>query len=168
MSARTVLVIVATILLAMLTITPADAEPLRGGRYRIFLESQPALTLRPVIAAETGARSIADNGADLNQWEPVLITYRPAGPVFQLLNSSTRLCLHPVRLDPLTYSVGQNVCGVADTGLWYVSETGGNHRVSLAADPSLTLYGDTASAAPVALLGRVGDEPRARWVFRRL
>ncbi|MFF0634900.1 hypothetical protein ACFYTS_20595 [Nocardia sp. NPDC004151] len=168
MSARVVLVIVIHLILAAVTITPASAEPLRPGRYRIFLEAQPAYTLRLAVTAPTGAKAIVDDGADLNRWETVLITYKPAGPLYQLLNSSTRLCLHPVKLDPVTYSVGQAVCGVADTGLWYLSETAGNHRVSLASDPSLTLYGDTGSAVPIARLGHVSDEPRARWVFTRL
>ncbi|MGV9668098.1 hypothetical protein ACWDUL_22585 [Nocardia niigatensis] len=170
MSARAVLVIVAHVLAAALAAAPAAAEPLRPGGYRIFLEAEPAYTLRPVVTAAdiAGARGGTDDSADINRWQLVLIGYRPAGPVFQLLNSSTRLCLQPVRLDSLTYSVGQNVCGVADTGLWYVSETNGNRRLSLASDPSQTLYGDTASTSPVALLGRVGDEPRARWIFRHL
>ncbi|MGW5109302.1 hypothetical protein [Nocardia sp. NPDC004123] len=169
MPARAVLVIVAHVLFAAAA-TPAAAAPLRSGGYRIFLEAQPAYTLRPVVTAADIAdvRTSANEGADTNRWEPVLIGYRPAGPVFQLLNSSTRLCLQPVRLDSLTYSVGQNVCGVADTGLWYVSETNGNRRVSLASDPSRTLYGDTTSTTPVALLGAIGDEPRARWIFRHL
>ncbi|WP_040815522.1 hypothetical protein [Nocardia concava] len=165
------LLVVSTVFCVVARVPPAASAPLRGGGYAIFLEAAPTYTLRPTTAAAqvaAGTRAAAGEGAEVNRWEPVLIGYRPAGPVYQLLNSTTRLCLQPVRLDAVSYSVVQDICGIADTGLWYISQAAANHRISLAADPSLTLYGDTDSPVPVALVGRIGDEPRARWIFQHL
>ncbi|MBF6169842.1 RICIN domain-containing protein [Nocardia blacklockiae] len=145
---------------------PAAAAPLQPGTYRIFLEAQPAYALAPpVTASRPVAQAGRDDGADISGWELALIAYRPAGPIFQLRNATTRMCLQPRRIDAVSYSVGQDVCTVDDAGLWFVARTAGNYRISLASDSSLTVYADTAQGT--ALLGRVGDQPHARWILHR-
>ncbi len=161
-------VVVGVVGSALSVCAPASAASITPGTYRVFWEPRPNHVVLPQAAVTRPSRG-GDDTVDVHQWEFVAVDYRPAGPVFQMRNAASRLCLVPSRSRPGVVAVEQNACGVGDSGLWYVAETGGHYRITLASNPRTALYGAAVgSSEPSAAVGQVGDEPTARWILEPL
>ncbi|MFJ1455729.1 RICIN domain-containing protein [Nocardia sp. N2S4-5] len=164
------LLVAAGMIAALVTVSvPASAEPIRPGRYRVFWEPLPSTPILPQPTDVSLPRHGADDTLDVHQWEFVAIDYRPAGPVFQIRNAASRLCLRPGRLPADSAPARQDVCGISDTETWTVSPADGNYRLTLAADHRIALYGSaTGASAPTALVGPVDNRSVARWILKPL